>query len=102
MLSEIIENLLILLGGKNSQVTEAKTNKNLKILRNEQWFQSLFSENMELFMHNRELRYVIGAAKLQTVLDNPKKKQRFEEDLTHLINLIEKNTNNTNGKVKNK
>lgn len=90
MLSEILQSLVVLWGGKDSYPTEEKTNLNLKLLRSKQWFQPLFSENTELFSRNKELRYFIGAAKLQTVLDNPKKKQRFEEDLIHLIKIIRK------------
>ncbi|APH03387.1 hypothetical protein [Bacillus weihaiensis] len=90
MLSEILQTLITLWGGKDSHPTEETTNQNLKILRNEQWFKPLFSEHTELFVKNRELRYFIGATKPQEIISNPKKKQRFEEDLKHLINLIEK------------
>ncbi|WP_057765510.1 hypothetical protein [Cytobacillus praedii] len=91
MISEIIESLIILWAGKDSSYpTEETTNQNIKLLRNEPWFQRLFSEHTKLFLENRDLRYIIGAAKVQTIIDNPKKKQRFEEDLIHLINLIRK------------
>jgi len=91
VLSEILESLIILWGGKNNQTpTEEEINQNLKLLRNEQWFQGLFSEHIELFLENKKLRYFIGLVKVQTILDNPKKKQRFEEDLIHLIKNIKK------------
>ncbi|MFH7467826.1 hypothetical protein [Pseudomonas syringae group genomosp. 7] len=50
MLSEILESLLIIWAGKDNHLpTEEEMNRNLKLLRNEQWFQGLFSEHMELF-----------------------------------------------------
>ncbi|MDF9763772.1 hypothetical protein OKW24_005668 [Peribacillus simplex] len=90
MLSEILQNLITLWGGKDSYPTEEKINQNLKLLRNEQWFHPLFSEHIELFLENKDLRFFIGAAKLHIILSNPKKKLRFEEDLIHFINLIRK------------
>lgn len=90
MLSEIVQTLLTLWGGKDRHPTEETTNQHLKILRNEQWFQPLFSEHTELFLKNKELRYFIGATNPQEIISNEKKKLRFEEDLTHLITLIRK------------
>ncbi|SDN93058.1 hypothetical protein [Bacillus sp. OK048] len=85
MLSEMIESLLILLGGKDSQVTEEKTNQNLKLLRNEQWFRELFSKHTSLFLENREIRYVIGAVNLEKVLNSEKDKKKFQEVISILI-----------------
>lgn len=93
MISEILESLFILWAGKDSYPSDEKTNQNLKLLRKEEWFQRLFSEHTELFLDNKELRYIIGAVKLDKVLINPKRKQRFEDDLIHLINIIRKRHN---------
>ncbi|MGA5688155.1 hypothetical protein [Cytobacillus pseudoceanisediminis] len=90
MLSEVLQTLLTLWAGKDSFPTEEKINQNLKLLRTEQWFHPLFSEHTELFLENKDLRFLIGAAQLDKILNNSKRKQRFEEDLIHLINLIRK------------
>ena len=49
MISEILQVLVTLWAGKDSYPTEEKTNHNLKLLRNEQWFKSLFSEHPNFF-----------------------------------------------------
>ncbi|KGR82033.1 hypothetical protein [Lysinibacillus odysseyi] len=90
MLSEIVQTLITLWGGKDTYPTEEKINRNIKQLRDEEWFQKLFSQHKDLFLENKEIRYVIGAVNLDKVLRSEKDKRKFQEVLSTLINKKQK------------
>lgn len=74
------------MGRKNTYPTEEKINRNVKQLRDEEWFQDFFSQYIDLFLNNTEIRYAIGAANLDKALSSEKDKRKLQEVLTILIN----------------
>ncbi|MFC5734306.1 hypothetical protein [Cytobacillus gottheilii] len=92
MLGDILQTLLTLWGSKDAFPTEEKQDQHLRVLRNEEWFQPLFSEHMELFLSNKDLRFFIGVSDVESILADSKKKKRFEEDLRYLVrNIVKRN-----------
>lgn len=84
-LLEILGNLITQLEAAERFPTEEKINGNLKRLRNEHWFQPLFAKYMQLFLENRDIRLVVGFAKLDKILNNEKKQKNFQETLLYLL-----------------
>ncbi|KFM99534.1 hypothetical protein D0U04_04115 [Bacillus clarus] len=82
---EILLNLIAQVEASKQMPTEAQINENLKRLRNEEWFQSLFAQYMRLFLENRDIRFIVGSAKLDQILHSAKKQRNFEETLLHLL-----------------
>ncbi|PEB48531.1 hypothetical protein CON65_16235 [Bacillus pseudomycoides] len=84
-LLEILGNLITQLEAAERFPTEEKINENLKRLRNEQWFRPLFSEHTQLFLEHRDIRLIVGFAKLDKILNNERKQKDFQETLLYLL-----------------
>jgi hypothetical protein len=76
---------IILLTGLKKNTTEEKINENLQRLRQEDWFKLIFSEHMELFLKDKEIRLFIGKTNVGKIVTNEKKQKKLIEVLLRMI-----------------